>query len=50
MKLPTSIATFLENLKGPASIALSPIRALILAYSYVLSGKKVEKPYEWRDI
>ncbi len=27
-----------------------PARALILAYSYVLSGKKVEEPYKWGTI
>lgn len=31
-------------------IVARPIRALGIAYSYVLSGKKVEKPYEWGTI
>lgn len=29
---------------------LRPVRALVLAYSYVLTGKKVETPYEWNEI
>lgn len=31
-------------------LALRPIRALVIAYSYVLSGEKVDKPINWRDI
>lgn len=30
--------------------ALRPVRALILAYRYVLTGTKVEKPFQWKDI
>lgn len=30
--------------------AARPFRALILAYSYVLTGKKVKEPYKWSDI
>lgn len=30
--------------------ALRPVRAIALAYSYVLSGKKVTTPINWKDI
>lgn len=30
--------------------ALRPVRALILAYSYVLSGEKVTTPINWKAI
>jgi hypothetical protein len=30
--------------------ALRPVRALILAYSYVLTGEKVTTPVNWKDI
>lgn len=29
---------------------LRPVRALVLAYSYVLTGNKVTVPYKWADI
>ena len=32
------------------SILFRPIRALVLAYSYVLTGTKVETPYVWSQI
>lgn len=30
--------------------ALRPVRALGIAYSYVLIGEKVETPINWKDI
>ena len=32
------------------SAVLRPIRAIVLAYSYVFTGTKVETPYEWSAI
>ncbi|AWY09248.1 hypothetical protein vBRpoSV10_126 [Ruegeria phage vB_RpoS-V10] len=44
----------MELIKGHSKAALNwafrPVRALILAYSYVLTGTKVAVPYKWSDI
>jgi hypothetical protein len=32
------------------TILLRPVRAMIIAYSYVLTGTKVEHPMKWSDI
>lgn len=46
----SKIATVLLYTCGILDQLLLPVRAMVLAYSYVLTGTKVEKPYELGDI
>jgi len=43
---------YVEKLKNfyKTSAITRPVRAVILAYGYVFSGKKVQEPYNWADI
>ncbi len=38
------------TVKSVTHWATRPVRALVLAYSYVLTGQKVQTPYQWSEI
>lgn len=44
----------IANLKAIATpiarVVFYPARLIALAYSYVLTGKKVQEPYDWKSI
>lgn len=39
-----------ELVEDVLHVVFKPVRLVVLAYSYVLSGQKVERPYQWSEI